>query len=48
MLGKLHSKEENIKRVRVMVWVDLWSRPQAGSFVFFLTSGPLGLGSLNG
>ena len=34
VLGKLHSKEENIKRVRGMVWVDLRSRPQAGSFAF--------------
>ena len=32
VLGKLHSKEENIKWVRVMVWVDLRSRPQVGSF----------------
>ena len=34
VLGKLHSKEENIKQVRVMVWVDPRSRPQAGSFAF--------------
>ena len=39
VLGKFHSKEENIKRVRVMVWVDLRSRPQAGSFVFLLHPG---------
>ena len=34
VLGKVHSKEENIKQVRVMVWVDLRSRPQADNFVF--------------
>ena len=47
LLGKLHSKEENVKQVRVMVWVDLRSRPQGCSF-FSPTSGIPGLGSLNG
>ena len=48
VLGKLHSKEENIKRVRVMVWVDLRSRPQAGSFEISSTSGLLVSGSFQG
>ena len=47
VLGKLHSKEEHIKWVRVMVRVDLRSRPQVGS-LFSPTSGLLGLGFLNG
>ena len=47
VLGKLHSKEEKIKWVRVLVWVDLRSRPQVGRF-FSPTSRLLGLGFLNG
>ena len=39
VLCKLHSKEEKIKQVRVMVWVDARSRSQVGSFVFLLHLG---------
>ena len=47
VLSEFHSKEENIKQVRVKVWVDVRSRPQAGNFFDYIY-GLLGLGSLNG